>query len=58
MIIKMLQRLENRMEKMQEAFHTDNTSTKDKEEINKKQAEMNNKQLLKLKTLQKKPIAE
>ena len=51
MIIKMLQRLENRMEKMQDAFNTDNTITKDKEEINKKQAEMNNKQLLKLKTL-------
>ena len=58
MIVKMLQRLENRMEKMQEAFNTDNTITKDKEEINKKQAEMNNKQLLKLKIIQKEPIAE
>ena len=43
MIVKMLQRLENRMEKMQEAFNTVNTITKDKEEIKKKQAEMNNK---------------
>ena len=37
----MLQRLENRMEKMQEAFSTVNTITKDIEEINK-QTEMNN----------------
>ena len=29
MIVKMLQRLENRMEKMQEAFNTVNTITKD-----------------------------
>ena len=43
MIVKMLQRLENRMEKMQEAFNTVNTITKDTEEIKKKQAEMNNK---------------
>ena len=41
MIVKMLQRLENRMEKMQEAFSTVNTITKDIEEINK-QTEMNN----------------
>ena len=41
-IAKMLQRLENRMEKMQEAFNTVNTITKDIEEIKNKQTEMNN----------------
>ena len=38
----MLQRLENRMDKMQKAFNTVNTTTKDIEEIKNKQAEMNN----------------
>ena len=42
MIVKMLPRLENRMEKMQEAFNTVNTMTKDIQEIKKKQTEMNN----------------
>ena len=42
MIVKMLQRLETRMEKIQEAFDTVNTITKDIEEIKNKQAEMNN----------------
>ena len=42
MIVKMLWRLENRMEKMQEAFNTVNTITKDIEEIKNKQTEMNN----------------
>ena len=42
MIVKMLQRLENRMEKMQEAFNIVNTVTKDIEEIKNKQTEMNN----------------
>ena len=42
MILKMLQRLENRMEKMQEAFNTVNTITKDIEETKSKQTEMNN----------------
>ena len=42
MIVKMLQRLENRTEKMQEAFNTVNTTTKDIEEIKNKQTEMNN----------------
>ena len=37
MILKMLQRLENRMEKMQEAFNTVNTIIKDIEEIKNKQ---------------------
>ena len=37
MIAKMLQTLENRMEKMQEAFNTVNTITKDIEEIKNKQ---------------------
>ena len=36
MILKMLQRLENRMEKMQEAFNTVNTITKDIEETKRK----------------------
>ena len=42
MIVKMLQRLENRMDKMQEAFNTVNSITKDIEEIKNKQTEMNN----------------
>ena len=42
MIAKMLPILENRMEKMQEAFNTVNTITKDIEEIKNKQTEMNN----------------
>ena len=42
MIVKMLPRLENRVEKMQEAFNTVNTMTKDIQEIKKKQTEMNN----------------
>ena len=42
MIIKMLPRLENRMEKMQGALNTVNTITKDIEEIKNKQTEMNN----------------
>ena len=56
MIVKVLQRLENRMEKMQEAFNTVNTITKDIEEIKNKQTEIT--QLLKLKILQKETIAE
>ena len=35
-------KLENRMDKMQEAFNTVNTITKDIEEIKNKQTEMNN----------------
>ena len=42
MMAKMLQILENRMEKMQEAFNTVNTITKDIEKIKNKQKEMNN----------------
>ena len=42
MIVEMIQRLENRMEKMQEAFNTVNTITEDIEEIQNKQTEMNN----------------
>ena len=42
MIIKMHWKLENRMDKMQEAFNTVNTITKDIEEIKNKQTEMNN----------------
>ena len=42
MIVKMLQRLENTMEKMQETFNTVNTISKDIEEIRNKQTEMNN----------------
>ena len=38
----MLQRLENRMDKMQEAFNTVNSITKDIEEIKNKQTEVNN----------------
>ena len=38
----MLQRLENRMEKIQETINTVNTITKDIEEIRNKQTEMNN----------------
>ena len=41
-MVKMLQRLENRMERIQETFNTANTITKDKEEIKSKQTEMNN----------------
>ena len=37
MIVKMLQSLEIRMEKMQETFNTVNTITKDIEEIKNKQ---------------------
>ena len=42
MIVKMLQRLENRMEKIQETINTVNTITKDTEEITIKETEMNN----------------
>ena len=42
MIAEMIQRLENRMVKMQEALNTVNTVTKDIEEIKNKQTEMNN----------------
>ena len=42
MIVRMLLRLENRMEKMQEAFNTVNTITKDIEEIKNKKTEINN----------------
>ena len=42
MIVRMLLRLENRMEKMQEAFNTVNTVTKNIEEMKNKQTEMNN----------------
>ena len=42
MTVKMLWRLENRMEKIQEAFNTVNTIIKDIEEIKNKQTEMNN----------------
>jgi len=42
MILKMFQRLENRMEKIQETINTVNTITKDIEEIRNKQTEMNN----------------
>ena len=42
MIVKILWRLENRMEKMQETFNTVNTISKDIEEIRNKQTEMNN----------------
>ena len=41
MIVKMLPRLENRIEKMQETLNTVNTITKDIEEIKNKQTEMN-----------------
>ena len=37
MIVKMLQSLNNRMQKMQEAINTSNTINKDREEIKKKQ---------------------
>jgi len=39
MIVKMLLRLENRMEKMQEAFKTVNTITEDIEEIKNKKTD-------------------
>ena len=42
MIVKMLQRLENRMEKIQKAFNIVNTITKDIEKIKNKQKEMKN----------------
>ena len=42
MIVKMLPRLENRIEKMQETLNTVNTITKDIEEIKNMQTEMNN----------------
>ena len=42
MIVKMLQKLESKMEKMQEAFNTVNAITKDIEEIKNIQTEMNN----------------
>ena len=42
MLGKMLQRLENRMEKIKETINTANIITKDIEEIKKKQTEMNN----------------
>ena len=41
-IVKMIRRLENRMEKIQEAFNTVNAITRDIEEIKNKQTEMNN----------------
>ena len=43
MIVKMLQRHEHRMEKMQETMNRVITVTKDIEEINNKQTERNNK---------------
>ena len=42
MIVKMLQRLENRMEEIQETINTVNPITKDIEEIRNEQTEMNN----------------
>ena len=42
MIVKMFQRLENRMKKMQEIFNTVNTITTDIEEIKNKQTEIDN----------------
>ena len=42
MTVKILWRLENRMEKMQETIKTVNTITKDIEEIKNTQTEMNN----------------
>ena len=42
MIVKLLQRLEYRLEKMQEAFNTVNIINKDIEEIKNKKTEMNN----------------
>ena len=50
MIVKMIQNLENRMEKMQESIEND------LEELKNKQRETT--QLLKLKTLQKKSLVE
>ena len=43
MIVKLLQRLENRLKKVQKAFNTVNTITKGIEKIKNKQREMNNK---------------
>ena len=51
MLVKMLQRLENRMEKMKETNNTVNAIIKDIEKINKKQIEMNNT-ITKINTLQ------
>ena len=42
MIVKMFQRLENRMKKMQEIFNTVNTITNDIEETKNKQTEIDN----------------
>ena len=42
MIVKMFQRLENRMKKMQEIFNTVNTITNDIEEKKNKQTEIDN----------------
>ena len=42
MVVKMLWRLENRIENMQETFNTVNTITKEIEWIKNKQTEMNN----------------
>ena len=55
-IPKMFQKLANRMQKMQKTFNTVNTITKDMEKKKNKQTEIT--QLLKLKILQKEPIAE
>ena len=57
MIVKMLQRLENRMEEIQETINTVNTITKDIEEIRNEQTEMNNT-ITQIKILQKESIAE
>ena len=51
MLVKMLQRLENRMEKMKETNNTVNAIIKDIEKIKKKQIEMNNT-ITKINTLQ------
>ena len=51
MLVKMLQRLENRMEKMEETNNTVNAIIKDIEKIKKKQIEMNNT-ITKINTLQ------
>ena len=42
MIVKMLQRLENKMEKMKETIDNVNTITKDIEETKNKQTKVNN----------------
>ena len=51
MLVKMLQRLENRMEKMKETNNTVNAIIKDIEKIKTKQIEMNNT-ITKINTLQ------